>query len=83
MSELQKQLEAVLEGAKERIPADTLQIMGGETASLKASGIEGKAVQNGEKAPDFTLTNHLGDAMNLGEMLQSGPLVVSFYRGGW
>jgi len=83
MSDLQKELDAIAQASRERIPADALSTMAGETEKLKASGIEGRAVQSGETAPDFTLPNHLGEEMNLGAMLKNGPLVVSFYRGGW
>lgn len=83
MSDLQKQLDATMEAVKERVPAEAFNTIMDETADLKASGIEGRAIQDGEKAPDFTLTNHLGKEMSLGGMLEEGPLVVSFYRGGW
>jgi len=83
MSDLQKQLEAMSQSAKENIPADKMATMASETEALKASGIEGKAVQSCETALDFTLPNHLGKQMNLGAMLSEGPVVVSFYRGGW
>ncbi len=83
MSNLHEQLDEIQRNAKQNIPTDTFNTMLDETAKLKASGIEGKAVQNGEKAPDFTLPNHLGLDINLGAMLKGGPVVVSFYRGGW
>lgn len=83
MSNLTKQLAEVQQNAKQNIPAEIYKTMIDETDKLKATGIEGKAIQNGEPAPDFTLPNHLGDNVNLGALLQEGPLVVSFYRGGW
>jgi hypothetical protein len=83
MSDLQKQLDETLGRIKQMIPADMFGTMLEETEKLKDSGIEGKAVQTGDKAPDFTLTNHLGQDRNLASMLQGGPVVVSFYRGGW
>jgi peroxiredoxin len=51
--------------------------------NLKATGIEGRVIQIGEKAPSFTLKNHLNKDRNLETMLADEPLVVSFYRGGW
>lgn len=83
MSELQEQLVAQQQASMERIPKDTFAFMVDETKKLKASGIEGRAVQDGEQAPDFTLSNHLGKDRNLRLMLKDGPVVVSFYRGGW
>tara|TARA_R110001592_G_scaffold27763_26_gene102958 strand:- start:16526 stop:17209 length:684 start_codon:yes stop_codon:yes gene_type:complete len=37
----------------------------------------------GSQAPDFTLPNMDGKVRRLSDMLQRGPVVLSFYRGGW
>ena len=37
----------------------------------------------GEQAPDFELPNALGKPVRLSEVLKSGPVVLSFYRGAW
>lgn len=37
----------------------------------------------GAQAPDFTLPNAAGAPVALSDLLQSGPVVLSFYRGGW
>lgn len=37
----------------------------------------------GSKAPDFTLSNANGQSVTLSELLEEGPVVLSFYRGGW
>lgn len=39
--------------------------------------------QEGQKAKDFTLKNALGEEVNLYEELSKGPVVLTFYRGGW
>ncbi|WP_416296089.1 peroxiredoxin-like family protein [Paenibacillus illinoisensis] len=39
--------------------------------------------QEGQKAKDFTLKNALGDTVNLFDELSTGPVVLTFYRGGW
>lgn len=50
---------------------------------LTADGIAARAVQAGEAAPDFTLRNARGEAVRLSALLAQGPVVLSFYRGGW
>jgi len=40
-------------------------------------------IQVGQKAPNFTLTNHLGNEVSLEEELTKGPVVLVFYRGAW
>lgn len=44
------------------------------------SGTETPAI--GQKAPDFTLTNHRGEEISLSDALGS-PVVLAFYRGHW
>lgn len=46
-----------------------------------ARHVKGLAI--GEKAPDFTLLNAEGNSVSLSETLESGPVVLKFYRGEW
>jgi peroxiredoxin len=53
-------------------------------------GIEGREKKKGasvgsidEKAPDFTLPDAHGKPVPLSALLANGPVVVTFYRGGW
>lgn len=53
------------------------------TAELKASGIEGRALKVGDRAPSFTLFNQDHMQVASADFLREGPLVVSFFRGHW
>lgn len=37
----------------------------------------------GELAPDFTLPNAFGELVRLTDILATGPVVLTFYRGAW
>ena len=50
---------------------------------LAESGIAGNCLQAGDRAPEFVLPNATGRLVSSRELLRHGPLVVSFYRGGW
>ncbi len=50
---------------------------------LIASDIAKNALQTGDNAIDFTLPNAIGEQRNLSQLLEQGPVVLSFYRGGW
>jgi peroxiredoxin len=50
---------------------------------LAASGAAARAVGKGEAAPDFTLPNARGEQVALSKVLAMGPVVLTFYRGGW
>ncbi len=50
---------------------------------VEASGVLEQAIQKGEKAPDFVLTNATGDSITLYSYLKNGPVILTWYRGGW
>lgn len=66
-----------------RIPEEAKNIMFADLDKLSASGIVAEAPKEGEKLKDFTLPNHLGKTVSLAELRENGPVVVTFYRGGW
>lgn len=51
--------------------------------SVADSGIVEKAKNTGDTAPDFTLKNATGQTVTLSEELKKGPVVLTWYRGGW
>ncbi|MEM9766816.1 MAG: peroxiredoxin-like family protein, partial [Cyanobacteria bacterium P01_D01_bin.71] len=53
---------------------------GDEIAQL---GIVDKSLKTGDRIPDFTLSNAIGNAVAVADLLKDGPLVIAFYRGGW
>ncbi|WP_363289067.1 peroxiredoxin-like family protein [Lutibacter sp.] len=50
---------------------------------VKNSGILDKALNVGDKAPNFTLNNALNKPVSLYDELKNGPVVLTWYRGGW
>ncbi|BCX48700.1 peroxiredoxin [Haloferula helveola] len=80
---LQDQLDArSAEAAKNGNPEVRKEFAKGIEA-VAESGILDKAVDVGDKAPDFTLKNAKGDAVTLSHLLKEGPVVLTWYRGGW
>ena len=51
--------------------------------NLSDSDLALKALKKGDKAPAFTLKNHLGEETTLQSFLDKGPVVLTWYRGGW
>ena len=47
------------------------------------SGITDAALQVGDQFLDFTLSNAQGQAVKLSDQLANGPVVLTWYRGGW
>jgi peroxiredoxin len=46
-------------------------------------GKESATVTVDSKAPDFELPNAQGEVRKLSELLELGPVILTFYRGGW
>jgi peroxiredoxin len=64
-------------------PPEIHPIMERATAELIASGQAGRAVKAGDRAPHFLLSDQDGNSVSSRDLLDKGPLVVSFYRGVW
>ena len=50
---------------------------------LRETDIASSALKAGDMAPDFLLPDWEGRLVSSARMREKGPLVVSFYRGGW
>jgi peroxiredoxin len=50
---------------------------------LQSASIAPKFLNIGDQAPDFTLENNLGQKIQLSQLVKSGKVILSFYRGGW
>jgi len=66
-----------------QIPAEMLAVMRRSTATLAGSGIMDKSLRAGDSIPPFTLPSARGEQVSSQALLEQGPLVLSFYRGGW
>ena len=53
------------------------------SAELIERNLEARALKKGEILPSFELTDALGEKRSSDQLLKSGPMVISFYRGGW
>jgi peroxiredoxin len=66
-----------------KAPVEIREMMTRADLELLASGILDRTKRSGEAAPDFDLPDARGGRVTLSSLLSSGPVVVSFYRGGW
>lgn len=80
---LKEQLEEYEAIAREKIPEAMKQTMISATNKLRKSNMESDFLKVGDKAPDFDLDSFEGVEYDLYDMLENGPVVISFYRGGW
>jgi peroxiredoxin len=83
MGGLSTELEMLKRGMAGKIPRDARDVMEKAMTKLVASGIDKKALKEGDKVPDFILPSAKGDSIELRRLLNKGLLVIAFYRGQW
>ena len=66
-----------------KFPADKAAIMQAATDELEADLANRVLLSKGDTAPDFTLPDARGRSVHLHDRLNEGPVVLTFYRGGW
>jgi peroxiredoxin len=80
---LQAELRAFHADFMGQVPAEIAAAMTQADLDLSASGILDRALKAGDRAPRFTLPHSTGGVMSLAGAIKDGPVVLSFYRGGW
>lgn len=69
---------------REILPADALSVFDNDATQLEKKHQSILKLQSGDHAPDFTLTNAVGENIQLSELLHSNEqIVLVFYRGTW
>ena len=79
---LKEELDAIRLQGRAKRPAEWLAIMDRALDELKRSGLTERSLKMGDRAPAFALPNGSGQIVRSAELLTTGSLVVSFYRGG-
>jgi peroxiredoxin len=80
---LKQEIETFVSETAGRIPPQVLTELKQSIDQVKASGIAQRALTAGDQAPAFTLPNAQGSTVALTDLLQYGPVIISFYRGIW
>src|SRR5271156_1234037 len=80
---LKEQLAEYRAGWFQRVPAERQAIMERHIAELRSGAIAKTALKVGDHAPAIVLENGKGAIVDVGTLLKKGPVIVTFYRGGW
>ena len=73
------QLDTKIDG----LPAEVLAVFDGSIADFLDKGIPADSIKAGDMLEPFTLDDATGKLISLDQILESGPAVIVFYRGGW
>ena len=80
---LKAQLDACRRAFEASTPPGIVAALEGSVAELVQTGLVRQAAKAGERAPLFRLRSNTGAFVSLSEAVDRGPVVVSFFRGGW
>ncbi|MGW0423204.1 peroxiredoxin-like family protein [Streptomyces sp. NPDC003015] len=83
MTSLNAELRTFYEARRQQIPAEIRQIMQRASQELVDSGQADRALTVGAQAPRFNLPSATGQTVALDDLLNDGPVVLTFYRGAW
>ncbi|WP_298893680.1 peroxiredoxin-like family protein [uncultured Psychroserpens sp.] len=76
-------LKAHADQSAAKYPEVVKLIMSGAIDELSASELTTKALKTGDAFPVFNLPNAKGVEVSSKTLLEQGPLIIAFYRGGW
>jgi peroxiredoxin len=80
---LKEQLAEYRAGWYQRVPAERQAIMQRHIDELRRGTIPRTMLKVGGHAPAIVLENAKGAIVDVGTLLKKGPVIVTFYRGGW
>jgi len=80
---LNEVLEDFRAGWFQRIPKESQEIMERHIEQLRNGAIARSMLKAGDRAPAIVLGNAKGETLDVGALLEKGPVIVNFYRGGW
>lgn len=80
---LQSKLDARKQNWEAKASDEKKRVYGEGIDAVKTSGVLEAAKNVGDKAPDFSLTNAKQETVSLSDYLKKGPVILTWYRGGW
>jgi thiol-disulfide isomerase/thioredoxin len=80
---LKEQLAEYRAGWYKRVPPERQAIMQRHIDQLRRGAIAHTMLKVGDRAPAVVLKNANGETVDVSMLLKDGPVIVTFYRGGW
>src|SRR5277367_2769182 len=80
---IREQSEELKAAAAEHLPSEVVAVFDRNIADLLDQGIPTDSIKAGDVLEPFTLADATGTPVSLNEIVESGPAVIVFYRGGW
>ncbi|MBI0156749.1 MULTISPECIES: peroxiredoxin-like family protein [Gilliamella] len=66
-----------------QLPPDVLNMLNNSLTDMLNEKLDSHALQCGDIAPDFSLISTDNEEINLYKLLETKPVIISFFRGSW
>lgn len=76
-------LKTLQENLGKMLPAEALATFEKDANALENEHDSILKLKKGDKAPNFSLSNAVGESVHLKSLLEKGKAVLTFYRGTW
>jgi peroxiredoxin len=80
---IRQQSEQLKTAAAEHLPADVLEVFDRSIRDFLDQGIPADSIKAGDVLEPFTLDDATATPVSLDQIVENGPAVIVFYRGGW
>ncbi|MDN5422440.1 MAG: AhpC/TSA family protein [Chryseobacterium sp.] len=83
MNSLAQQIDKLNHTLSSQLPIEVLQAFQKSIEELKTSNLEKNSLKIGDKMPEFSLPNTVGQMISSREILKKEKMILTFYRGNW
>lgn len=80
---ISEQSEQFKAAAAEHLPPDVLEVFDRSIEEFLRQGVPADSIKTGDTLEPFALDDANGTPISLEQLVESGPAVIVFYRGGW
>jgi len=80
---IREQSDQLKAAAGERLPSEVVEVFDRSIQAFLEEGIPAESIKAGDLLEQFTLDDAKGTPVSLDQIIETGPAVIVFYRGGW
>lgn len=80
---IREQSDQLKAAAAERLPSEVLEVFDRSIQNSLDQGVPTESIKVGDVLERFTLDDATGNPVSLDQLVENGPAVIVFYRGGW
>jgi peroxiredoxin len=80
---IREQSDQLKAAAAEDLPSEILEVFDRSIQEFLERGIPADSIKAGDVLDQFTLDDATGTPVSLDQIVENGPAVIVFYRGGW